>query len=108
MVAQEWLTVDSVEFQTIQKIVRSAEGIAAAVLAAKQGRPALCGVDSLLREEFEKLGISYKAVYSGTLNAGSELSALMQERGYTKAGRGRCPSGCVAQSGILWKPPSAT
>jgi hypothetical protein len=38
------------------------------------------------------------------LVVGSEVAIIMREMGYTETRRIRCPDGCVAKSGLLWKP----
>jgi len=97
----EGLTLDSPTYQTIKRIVWSPEGQQAALEAVKCGHPALGGVDPLLQKE---LGKDYGREDLGTASAGSEVAMMMRERGYTEAGRGSCPHGCVARSGLTWKP----
>jgi hypothetical protein len=95
------MTMDSPEYEQMKTIVHSPEGQKAAMDATNAGRPALNGVDPLLRVA---LGKSYSQENLGPLNAGYEVAAVMRESGYTEAGRGACDKGCVAKSGQKWKP----
>jgi len=93
--------MDSPTYQAIRAVIRSAEGRQAAAAATQAGRPALAGVDPLLQEN---IGAAYNWQSLGPLNAGYEVAAVMRELGYTEAGTGSCPNGCVARSGTRWKP----
>lgn len=93
--------MDTAAEKAMQEMVRSVEGIILAVRATNSGQPALCGVDKLLRE---KLGSSYVKFNQATMYAGWAVAQLMRELGYVEAGTLKCPPGCVAGQGILWKP----
>jgi len=95
------LTMDSPTYQAIRDVIRSAAGRQAALDATNAGRPALCGVDPLLQRA---LGDEYRQENFSPVNAGYEVAAVMREAGYTEAGTGICPKGCVAKSGTKWKP----
>ena len=71
-----------------------------AVQATNLDRPALCGVDVLLRME---LGTDYARANNGTRYAAYAVAALMREMGYVQAGTGKCSSDCVAGHGIVWE-----
>jgi len=87
-------------YKVIDRLVRSEEGIMLAVRAPNMDRPALCGVDVLLRRE---LGTDYARVNHGTWYAGYAVAELMREMGYVQAGTGECSPDCVAGRGIIWK-----
>jgi hypothetical protein len=87
-------------YRTIERLVRSAEGIMLAVQATNMDRPALCGVDVLLRME---LGADYARASHGTWYAGYAVAELMREMGYRQAGTAKCSPDCVAGQGIVWK-----
>jgi hypothetical protein len=91
-------------YRDIERLVRSAEGIMLAVRATNVGRPALCGVDVLLRIE---LATDYTRANHGTWYAGHVVGELMKEMGYVPAGRGRCCPDCIAGEGTIWKPKGA-
>jgi hypothetical protein len=94
------MTMDSPEYGAMKKIVHSEAGRKAALDATNAGRPALCGVDPLLKKA---LGNDYSQDNLGPINAGYEVAAVMRELGYTEAGTGICSSGCVAKGGRKWK-----
>ena len=75
-----------------------------AVRATNMDRPALCGVDILLRME---LGTDYGKANHGTWHAGHVVGELMREMGYVPAGQGKCCKDCIAGEGIIWKPKDA-
>lgn len=75
-----------------------------AVRAANMDRPALCGVDVLLRME---LGTDYARANHGTWYAGYAVAELMREMGYVQAGTAKCSPDCIAGEGIIWKTKSA-
>ena len=87
-------------YKVIERLVRSEEGIMLAVQATNMDRPALCGVDVLLRRE---LGTDYARANHGTWYAGYAVAELMREMGYVQAGTGECSPDCVAGRGIIWK-----
>ncbi len=80
-------------------IAWSKAGKEAAVEATKQGLPALCGVDRLLREQ---LGDLYHKHNMGTFSAGGAVAEVMRHLGYKQVGTGKCPESCVARTGIMW------
>jgi len=88
-------------YQTMRQLVNSADGIKRAVRATNDGQPALAGVDELLRLE---LGSEYELANNGTWWAGFTVAQVMREMGYVEAGTRRCPPGCVAIEGVVWKP----
>ena len=61
-----------------------------AVQATNLDRPALCGVDVLLRME---LGTDYARANHGTWYAAYAVAELMREMGYVEAGTARAVSG---------------
>jgi hypothetical protein len=83
----------------IEEIVTSAVGRAAAKQAADNGRPALEGVDSMLREA---LGDDY-GPFEPTSWAGTFVATEMRKLGYKKEGKRRLPTGCVAKSGAFFR-----
>lgn len=105
MTTEKWMLGNSTEFKIIRDTINSKDGIKAAEMAVKNGHSALCGVDILLQQAFKEHGMNYEEIYSGTINAGSEVVELMKGLGYIKDGTKKCPEGCVAKSGILWKKP---
>jgi len=102
MVLNPRLATTSATYIEMGQIVRSAEGRNAAISAAQNMLPALCGVDRLLRE---KLGGRYKKINGGTACAGMLVSKLMLELGYVAGTRKRCGDDCLTQSAILWTGP---
>jgi hypothetical protein len=70
------MTMDSPEYQTMKKIVHSSAGQKAALDATNAGRPALNGVDPLLRAALDN---SYSQENLGPLNAAYEVAAVMRE-----------------------------
>ena len=84
----------------MEEIVWSKEGRFAATAAGEKGPPSLGGVDPLLKAA---LGDRYNAHDTGTLNAGYIVAALMRHLGYIESGTGKCPAGCVAKTGLIWR-----
>lgn len=95
-----WMSVNDPVYREIVEIAWSAEGKAAAIDASEQGMPALCGLDHLFRE---RLGGKYHKHDKGTMSAGGAIAEVMRHMGYREAGTGKCPEGCIARSGIVWK-----
>src|SRR5690348_11047441 len=93
----------SATYREIDRLVRSPDGIMLAVRAANMGYPALCGIDVLLRRE---LGTEYTRANGGTHYASHAVARLMIEMGYVKVGTEKCPPGCVAGEGVIWKAPT--
>ena len=93
--------MDQALYKVMQQVVNSADGIKRAVRATNNGQPALAGVDELLRRE---LGSEYERASNGAWWAGFTVAQMMRELGYVEAGTGKCPEGCVASQGIVWKP----
>jgi len=87
-------------YKVIERLVRSAEGIMLAVRATNTDRPALCGVDVLLRME---LGTDYARANHGTRYAAYAVAELMREMGYVEAGTAKCSPDCVAGQGVVWE-----
>ena len=81
------------------EIAWSKAGKEAAVSATKQGFPALCGVDRLLRDQ---LGDRYHKHNMGTFSAGGAVAEVMRHLGYREKGTGKCSDDCVARTGIMW------
>ena len=97
--------MDQALYRTMARLVNSVDGIKRAVRATNDGQPALAGVDELLRRE---LGSEYARANNGAWWAGFTVAQVMREMGYVEAGTGKCPPGCVADQGILWKPKTAS
>jgi len=97
-------SMDQALYKVMEQLVNSADGIKRAVRATNDGYPALAGVDELLRRE---LGSEYERANNGTWWAGFAVAQVMREMGYVEAGTGKCPDGCVAGKGIVWKPKAA-
>jgi hypothetical protein len=97
------LSEDDPRYLRMMDIVFSAEGRQAALNAVKRGLPAICGVDALIKNA---LGADYGKHDLGTSNAGYIVAKLMRQMGYEEAGTGSCPSGCVARTGMKWRPKS--
>lgn len=87
------------DYAEMERIIWSGEGRAAALKAVEEGRPALAGVDPLIRAA---LGERYHPHNAGTINAGVITAALMRHLGYIEAGSGAFEGG-VAKSGMRWK-----
>ena len=102
MVDDRW---NSAAYKEINRLVRSPDGIMLAVHATNMGRPALCGIDVLLRRE---LGTEYARANSGTRYASHAIAELMRAMRYVNAGTGKCSSDCVAGEGIIWKARTTT
>ncbi len=83
----------------IEEIVRSEEGKAAAKQAADSGRPALEGVDPLLRNH---LGDDY-GLFDTTNWAGFIVADVMRNAGYKQMGERSLKKGCVAKSGAFFQ-----
>lgn len=87
-------------YREIERLIHSADGIMLAIRATNIRRPALCGIDVLLRRE---LGTEYARANGGTRYASHAIAELMVEMGYVKAGSGKCSLDCVAGEGVIWK-----
>jgi hypothetical protein len=96
--------MDQALYRFMEQLVNSADGIKRAVRATNDGQPALAGVDVLLRQE---LGSEYERANNGAWWAGFAVAQVMREMGYVEAGTAKCPQGCVAGQGIVWKPKAA-
>jgi hypothetical protein len=94
------LNFDDPVFRKIVELVWSKQGQALAIEATKHRVPALCGIDRLLREE---LGDRYGKYDLGTSSAGYVVAEMMRHLGYREAGHGKCPTGCTAKTGLLWR-----
>ena len=92
-------------YKCMRQVVHSADGIKRAVRATNDGQPALAGVDELLRRE---LGAEYARANDGAWWAGFTVAEVMREMGYEEAGTGKCPPGCVASEGVIWRPKRAS
>jgi hypothetical protein len=88
-------------YRLMKQVVNSVDGVKCAVRATNDGQPALAGVDGLLRQE---LGSEYERANDGAWWAGFTVAQMMRELGYVEAGTGKCPDGCVASQGTVWKP----
>jgi hypothetical protein len=91
---------DDPAYRKMVEIVWSAKGRVAALEATEKGLPALAGVDPLISAE---LGDRYGPHDGGTLNAGYIQAELMRHLGFTEAGQGKMPDGCVAKTAMKWK-----
>jgi hypothetical protein len=87
-------------YKAMQRLVHSTEGIKRAVRATNDGDPALAGVDVLLRQE---LGAEYARAVDGGWWAGFTVAQVMRDLGFVEAGTGKCPEGCIAGEGTVWK-----
>jgi hypothetical protein len=94
------LQADDPLYLEMEEIIWSEEGRTAALAATTDGRPALSGIDPLLKR---KLGDRYGPYDQGTLNAGYIVAGLMRHLGYHERGQGKCADGCVAKTGIIWE-----
>jgi hypothetical protein len=97
--------MDQAIYKAMAQLVNSADGIKRAVRATNDGQPALAGVDALLRQE---LGSEYERITDGAWWASFTVAQLMREMGFVEAGTGKCPPGCVASQGTMWKPKAMT
>jgi hypothetical protein len=97
-------SIDAATEKKMAALIESAPGIRLAILATNHGRAALCGVDELLQKE---LGEDYRRENNGTWWAGFYVACMMREMGYLDGPPRKCPKGCVAGSGITFKPPPA-
>ena len=79
--------------QTIERIVRSPEGIEAGKAASDDGLPAIAGVDRML---VEALGEKY-GTYDTTSWAGTFMNDVMVEAGYIQTKKKHMPRGYVAK-----------
>lgn len=82
----------------IEEIVRSEAGKTAAKQAAERGRPALEGVDPLLRND---LGDDYGR-FDTTNWAGFFVADEMRKAGYKQLGERSLKKGCIAKSGTFF------
>jgi hypothetical protein len=98
------ITKDDPEWDMLEKIVKSAEVREAAVAAVSAGFPALAGADPILQRE---MGGRYGLHNMTVQTAGDFVANLMRSLGYREAGRGDCPNGCVARTGLRWRPKGA-
>lgn len=87
------------DYLEMERIIWSAEGVAAAEAAVEAGMPALAGVDPLIRQSLKD---RYHPNNGGTINAGFLTAGMMRHRGYVEAGSGKIVDG-VAKSGMRWK-----
>jgi hypothetical protein len=97
--ANNSVRLDDAIGRTLQKIVFSPEGRAAALKATEQGLPALAGVDPLLQD---MLGADYGKHNEATVQAGYLVANLMRQAGYDDGPSKPLPSGCVATSGMMF------
>ncbi len=93
------LTMDDPITMKMREIIHSTAGREAAVAAAKQGRPAIEGIDPLLQAA---LGIDYGPHNMGTHTAGGLVGELMSSLGYKKAGQKPLPPHCVARTAAVF------
>jgi len=93
--------MDQAIYKIMEQLVDSTDGVKRAVRATNDGFPALAGVDALLRRE---LGAEYVRAANGTWWAGFAVARIMREMGFVEAGTAKCPSDCVANQGVLWRP----
>jgi hypothetical protein len=84
----------------IEEIVNSPEGKAAAKQAADNGRPALAGVEPMLREA---LGDAYGSPDTTKNWAGWFVADVMRKLGYKQAGKRPLPPGSVAKAGAFFR-----
>ena len=96
------LSVDHPTFQTMAIIVQSAEGIKAAVLATSKARPALEGVDPLLRKA---LGGAYTRDNQVTMNAAWLVVQEMRAMGFVEGHTAKLTDECIAGEAVVFKLP---
>jgi hypothetical protein len=96
------LKADDPLFLAMAAIIRSREGLKAAVLATSKGLPALAGPDPLLQAA---LGADYKREDDVTMNAGWLVVQEMREMGFVDNGSADMPVGCVAGKAMVFKLP---
>jgi hypothetical protein len=85
----------------MSEIIYSPEGRRACEKAAREGHPAIAGVDPALSEA---LGIDYGGANMATNTAGILVGELMTSLGYVHGGKRPLPEGCVAKTGEFWIP----
>ena len=96
---QPCLTLDDPITLKMKEIIHSPEGQAAAVAAAKDGLPAMAGIDPMLSTA---LGDDYGKHNLATATAGDFIANLMRSLGYKEGGTRKLPSHCVAKTAMLW------
>jgi hypothetical protein len=85
----------------IKELILSPEGRKLMVAAVAANKPALAGVDPLLKADLKE---RYNKEDLGTASAGDIVANAMRSLGYTEAGQGVMPPECVARTGLKWKP----
>lgn len=96
------LSTDHPMFKAMAAIIQSAEGIKAAVLSTSNKRPALEGVDPLLRS---KLGDAYTRDNQVTLNAAWLVVQEMRAMGFVEGHTAKLTDDCVAGEALVFKLP---
>ena len=86
--------------RTIERVVRSDEGNAAAIAAMKSGETPMAGLDPLLAEA---LGPAY-GNKDTTSWAGTFAAEEAEANGWVRKGRKSLPSGCVAKTAAFFVP----
>ena len=84
--------------KTIEEIVSSPEGVSAMKSATSEGRPALAGVDQMLREAIGK-DYAHRELRS---RAGWQVAAQMRALGYKPVAPRRTPPDCIARTGLFF------
>ena len=82
-------------------IITSKDGRKACVAAADSGRPALAGVEPLIKNQ---MGSRYNSGSQITVTAGSLVGMLMYSLGYAKGPPRPMPEGSIAKSAATWLP----
>lgn len=93
------VTLDGTIGRAMARIICSPAGKAAAIEATSKGRPALAGVDPLLKAE---MGDDYAKSYEATIQAGYLVRKLMDTLGYEKSGQQGRWDGGVAKTGEIY------
>jgi hypothetical protein len=92
--------LDSPLGKKMQSVIFSAEGKAAAIKAAQQGRAPMEAIDRMLQSA---LGSAYSSEDEGTIQAGYLVANLMKQNHWAVSGkRGKLPADCVAKTAALY------
>ena len=94
------MSVSDPLYLEMRRVAWSAEGKAAILRAAKEGQPALVGLDLLFQE---KMGERYRKAGQAEKNCGYITAELMRHLGYEEAGKAKIPPGCFTKSGAKWR-----
>ena len=91
------------EYLALQAALGTAGAMLMAIKATEEGQPALAGVDSMLTALF----VRYRAREPHTIaNAGHIVADEMRQRGFVEIGKAKCPVGCSAVTGAMFRLPT--